>query len=284
MSDESPEQAPAEAARARSIEIGWELRWGLWAIVILTIIQSFIARPFYIPSASMTPTLLIGDRIIVNKTAYGWSWVSPVPRVLPEFGGRLLGRLPKRGDVVVLKAPMRDADFIKRVIGLPGDTIEIRRGVMLVNDVAVDSGITGTTDIPVDINITCTEGRQRGRIAEDAKGRAVCRLPVRRETLPGGASFEIIDLGYDPRVDDMPRIRVPDGHVFLMGDNRDQSADSRVPISQGGLGGPVPVENLVGRAEIISFSLDGSTIAVAPTTWFSAMRDGRSWKWIRHGG
>ena len=281
---ETADEAPAAQRRAtRSIEIGWELRWGLWAIVVLTVLQTFIAKPFYIPSSSMTPTLIVGDRIIVDKSAYGWSWVSPVPSLLPEIDGRLLGRLPARGDVVVVRAPRRDADFIKRVIGLPGDTVELRRGAVILNGTPLPRHAAGTTHLPVDANLTCREGLQRGHAVRTPAGRTECRLPVVRETLPGGPTYDTVDLGYDPRVDDMARITVPAGRVFLMGDNRDQSGDSRVSLENGGLGGPVPVGNLVGRAAVLSFSVDGSTVAVAPSTWLSALREGRSWRRIGGG-
>ena len=275
---------PAAAKPPRTFEIGWEIRWALWAVITLTVLQSLIAKPFYIPSGSMTPTLLVGDRIIVNKTAYGWSWVSPVPRILPEFGGRLMGRMPARGDIVVVKAPMRDADYIKRVIAVAGDTVEVRRGQVVLNGTPLPRIAAGLSPIVVDANMKCTDGRQKGRAVREADRRTMCRLPLYRETLPGGPTYDTIDLGYDPTVDDMAPVRIPAGRIFLMGDNRDQSSDSRVDIAHGGLGGPVPVENLVGRADVISFSMDGSTIAVVPSTWWSAMRPGRSWKWLRHGG
>ena len=189
--------------------------------------------------------------------------------------GRILGRLPERGDVVIVTPPGTNTDYIKRVIGLPGDTIAVRGGIVYLNGKAIPRRAMGARDIPVDPNTRCSEDQYPGFLVTRA-GRQYCRLPIFRETLPGGRSYDTIDLGFRPgRADNYPEIHVPRDKVFLMGDNRDNSADSRFPLAQGGLGGPVPWENIGGRAEFITFSLDGSA-SWNPLTWPRSFRPGRA--------
>jgi signal peptidase I len=130
--------------------------------------------------------------------------------------------------------------------------------------------------VPVDANVPCNEGQQEGHRVTGPDGNLYCSLPLVRETLPNGVSYDTIDLGYYPAVDDMDPLTVPEGELFVMGDNRDQSADSRVPEEQNGLGGPIPIENIGGRAEFITFSLDGTSEIFNPISWFTAMRGGRA--------
>ncbi len=248
-----------------------------WLVMAVLGFHSFIAKPFYIPSESMVPGLRVGDRLVVSKFAYGWSFVSPtVPNpaaifksvVLREpveswsvqFGprkGRIFGSLPERGDVVIVTPPGKSEDYIKRVIGLPGDRLEVRGGVVILNGKPVRRVDKGYLRIPVDANQPCSDSEYPGAIMRDGDGKRWCRLPLFRETLPNGRSYDTIDLGYDWRVDDFAPITIPADHVFLMGDNRDRSADSRVPLENRGLGGAVPFENIGGRAEFITFSFDG---------------------------
>jgi signal peptidase I len=130
--------------------------------------------------------------------------------------------------------------------------------------------------LPIDENLSCDPQVGGGERVEGKDGKLYCRLPVIRETLPNGRTYDTIDLGYYPDIDDFAKLRIPPGHLFLMGDNRDRSADSRVPLEMQGLGGPVPVENVGGRAEFITHSLDGSSQYLNPLTWFTALRKGRA--------
>ena len=254
-----------------------EVKSFAWLILAVLAVWSFVAKPFYIPSESMMPTLIKGDRLVVTKYPYGYSYVSPAPfHLLPFIHGRLFGRMPQRGDVVILKPPAEDSDYIKRVIALPGDRIEVRGGVIILNGVPVPRVRLSPAMIPIDANLVCANREAEFRKTE-ADGKDYCELPRYRETLPNGVSYNTIDMGYTPGIpDDFPEITVPDNQVFLMGDNRDESADSRVPQDQQGLGGPVPWENIGGRAEFITFSYDGSTQYWNPISWFSALRHGRA--------
>jgi signal peptidase I len=238
--------------------------------------HSFIAKPFYIPSESMMPVLLKGDRLVVSKYPYGWSWVSPSFHIMPEMPGRLLGSLPERGDIVIVTPPGGNSDYIKRVIGLPGDRIQMIAGQLYINGEKVRRERRPDAMIPMDENISCPAGGGMGP-ATGADGRRYCRMPIVRETLPNGRAYDTVDLGPSPADDFAPEL-VPAGHLWLMGDNRDQSADSRFPLGppSNGLGGPVPWQNIGGRAEFITFSLDGTSSYLNPISWFRAFRGGRA--------
>ena len=246
--------------------------WQLFLLVLAVLaVHSFVAKPFYIPSGSMLPTLLIGDRLIVSKFPYGFSYLSPSINILPEIPGRVLGSLPDRGDIAVIKSPRDKSDYIKRVIGLPGDTVQMKNGQLWLNGVAVPKVTVAPVEVLVSANSDCLGIDAQARTTSDA-GKAICRYPTYRETLPGGRSYLTIDLAETPQDNTEPLI-VPEGHLFLMGDNRDNSEDSRFDPALGGLG-MLPIENLVGRAEFITFSLDGST-TLNPLTWFAAVRPRR---------
>lgn len=273
--------------------------WGeakgiFWLVLAVLGFHSFIAKPFYIPSESMLPGLAVGDRLVVNKFAYGWSFVSPtIPNPVAIFNslvlgrpedswsvqmpfdeGRVLGRMPARGDVVIVTPPGGNSDYIKRVIGLPGDRLEVRRGVVILNGRAIERGPLHYLDLPVDANARCGGDYPGARIAS-ADGGEICRLPIVTETLPDGRRYDTVDLQPDSAGDDYGPITIPADHLFLMGDNRDRSSDSRFLTEDRGLGGPVPWENIGGRAEFITFSVNGNA-TWNPLTWWGSLRSGRA--------
>ncbi len=271
MARELALKAKTEAART-----DW---WGeakgiFWLVVAVLGFHSLVAKPFYIPSESMMPTLLVGDRLVVTKYPYGYSYVTPTFHVLPFIKGRLFGSVPKRGDIVIVTPPDARTDYIKRVIGLPGELIEMHGGIVYINGKPVQRERLGIRALKIDINLACPGDHYPGALGRDASGALVCNVPIVRETLPGGARYDTIDIG-PTNADNFAPLRIPAGQVFLMGDNRDNSADSRFSLAQDGLGGPVPIENIGGRAEFITFSLDGSA-NWNPFTWFGSFRSGRA--------
>jgi signal peptidase I len=276
--------APAESKAEKGSALWREIRGLLWVLLAVLAFHSFIAKPFYIPSESMMPGLLTGDRLVVSKYAYGWSWVSPSFHVIGPMKGRLFGRMPQRGDIVIVTPPGTRTDYIKRVIGLPGDLISMRDGTLIINGTPVKRQPLTYDMIPIDLNSPCGSPgdpalynyRTRG-----ADGRMYCRVPMVRETLPNGRTYETVELGRSPE-DDFPPVTIPANHVWLMGDNRDDSADSRVPEWNGGLNGPVPWENIGGRAEFITFSFDGSARWWNPISWIEALRPGRAGRSLRN--
>ena len=270
----TPSYHSSKKARRHVDWIG-EARGAVLMVLGVLAFHSLVAKPFYIPSESMLPGLLKGDRLVVTKFPYGWSYVSPSFHVLPFINGRLFGRLPERGDIVIVKPPLANTDYIKRVIGLPGDRIEVHGGAVILNGRPLKRRKLGFRMLPMDANSDCDPEQYPDAQVLASDGKGFCRLPIVRETLPSGRYYDTVDLGPSAE-DDVPPVVVPEGHVFLMGDNRDRSADSRVPAELGGLGGPLPIENLGGRAEMITFSLDGSTQILNPLTWWPALRGGRA--------
>jgi signal peptidase I len=269
--------ATVKPAKAKE-PFSWRREAQQWAVLILVVlgIHSFLAKPFYIPSESMMPGLLVGDRLIVSKFPFGFSYLSPSVPILPRIEGRLFGSYPERGDIIVVKSPSDGADWIKRVIGLPGDTVEMREGRLVLNGQPLPHVPVEPVALAVSPNTDCAYLPQLRGTADD--GTAVCRFPAFRETLPNGRSYLTFDLAETP-LDNRPPITVPDGFLFLMGDNRDNSSDSRVPPEAGGLG-LVPVENVVGRAEFTTFSLDGSA-TLNPLTWLQSLRGDRAFLSLR---
>jgi len=220
------------------------------ALLIFLVLRIVLFQPFTIPTASMVPTILPGDYIVVSKYAYGWSRHS-IPFSPSVIKGRLFGRMPERGDVVVFKLP-RDGrtDYIKRVIGLPGDKVQIDQGVVLINGKAVDH-----KNLPV-------------RMVEDAFDTP--QQMHRQSNVMGSKAFTTYTLGPTAEMETTSVYTVPEGRLFVMGDNRDNSLDSRYPSEIGV--GFVPTENLVGRAEIILFSWKQGVSLFKPWTWATNMR------------
>jgi signal peptidase I len=254
----------------------WTAEIRNWAGVLLLVLgfHSLVAKPFYIPSESMMPGLLVGDRLVVSKFPYGWSYASASFHLLPSMDGRLFGRTPERGDVVIVSRSKAGSseDLIKRVVGLPGDRVQMMRGRLWLNGKPVPTRDLGYRRFPADSNLRCP-ATGPGADPDGPAGDASCRLRVLRETLPGGRSYDVLDL-FPSRQDDTAPYDVPAGRVFLLGDNRDNSADSRFPVESDGLGGAVPIEAIGGRAEFVTFSLKGEA-TWNPATWFSNFRTNR---------
>ena len=277
MTDES--KVASEEKSEGGIDWLAELRGlGLMLLAVLAF-HSFVAKPFFIPSISMMPNLLVGDRLVVSKYPYGWNWSSVSFHVLPRGTWRLFGKTPEYGDIVIVVPRNRREDLIKRVVALPGDRIAVVNGQIILNGKPVPQAVEPPIELPVDANQPCSAMTFPHLKARKPSGKEVCELPVLRETLPNGASYLVID-HLDQTLDHMPEIIVPKDHVFLMGDNRDHSADSRASLMESGLGGPVPLSDIGGRAEFITFSLNGNE-TWNPLTWWSSLRDNRSWITLR---
>lgn len=241
--------------------IGEFIRTVVWALLIAGVFRTLFFQPFWIPSGSMKDTLLIGDFLFVNKMAYGYSRYS-CPFASPNFSpcpisGRVLGSEPERGDVVVFRHPTRNVDFIKRLIGLPGDKIQMVGGVLHINGAPVKLEDGGMFAEPY-----ARQGPQQSlpRCLNDTIPVGDDCLKARQyETLPNGVRHSILNIAENARSDDTPVFTVPEGQYFFMGDNRDNSEDSRVPQSIGGVG-YVPAEYIVGRADRIMFSSAGRSL------------------------
>ncbi|MBY6113118.1 signal peptidase I [Mameliella alba] len=244
----------------------------VYALLIAGVFRTFLFQPFWIPSGSMKDTLLIGDFLFVNKMAYGYSYASCPSIIIPRFGvnvdaqdfcgwadgdnTRLFGGKPQRGDVVVFRHPVSGRDFIKRLVGMPGEQIQMRNGVLHINGQPVELTPDGTFE-----ELAAPQGPQRlrPRCANGTVGDgATCVKEKLIETLPGGVSHSVLNISMQGS-DNTPIYTVPEGHYFFMGDNRDNSSDSRVPNIAAGVGF-VPYENLIGRADRIMFSSAGRSM------------------------
>ncbi|MFN4099732.1 MAG: signal peptidase I [Pararhodobacter sp.] len=253
------------AASAEKKEGLWEtVKTVFWALVIAGLFRTLFFQPFWIPSGSMKETLLIGDFLFVNKMTYGYSRYS-CPFSICPISGRIFGSEPDRGDVVVFRHPVSGDDMIKRLIGLPGDRIQLREGMLYINDEAVERRPAGDfaevyerqgsagqyprcENAPVGQGGTCLKGREI-------------------ETLPNGVSYPVLNIEANGFADNTPVFTVPEGQYFFMGDNRDNSVDSRFAQASGGVGF-VPFANLIGRADRVMFSSAGTSM-LAFWTWRS---------------
>ncbi|MBA3668137.1 MAG: signal peptidase I [Sphingomonas sp.] len=245
----------------------------LYLAVAAWILRSLIVAPFSIPSGSMLPTMMIGDYLFVSKWPYGYSSAS-FPFHVPAFNGRILGSTPNRGDVVVFVGP-EGADVVKRVIGLPGDLIAVDAGHVILNGKPVPRGRIEDFAMSVSPNSPCRVVPPAvAQIRSRLDGAQSCLFPAYRETLPGGRPYVVLDQVDNSFADNFGPVVVPQGRLFLMGDNRDDSLDSRYPVEAGGMGF-VPIDHVVGRAELAFWSTDGSASWVNPVSWFTALRTPR---------
>ena len=238
-------------ARRKEGGIGEFVRLLVHAGIIALVIRTLLFQPFNIPSGSMKATLLVGDYLFVSKYSYGYSYYS-LPLSPPLFSGRILASRPDRGDIVVFRLPLDDStDYIKRVVGLPGDRIQMIQGVLHINGRPVKREL-------IEDFVDIDEGRRATRVRQW------------RETLPNGVSYTTLDLPYNLQSDNTDVYHVPADQYFMMGDNRHNSTDSRFPQV-----GFVPFQNLVGRAQIIFFSVHEGERAWEIWRWPWSVRWGR---------
>lgn len=261
---------PPEPRSPASVAMEW-LRFLVTLVILAVLLRSIVISPFSIPSRSMTPTLQVGDYLFAAKWPYGYSRYS-FPFSPSFIEGRWGNGRPVRGDIVVFRSPAdTSVTVVKRVIGLPGDRVQMRNGAVILNGEEIPQiriadfleSVTGEEECP-----TGAGGETRLERSEDETLR--CRVARYRETLPNGQSYTILDAGIST-ADTTPEYEVPAGRYFLLGDDRDRSADSRFHPRNGGVGF-VPEENIVGRVLVIFWSTDGTASWLDPLSWFRAAR------------
>ena len=268
--DEIEARPPRPRTAAR---VAWEwVRFLLTLAILALALRSLVVAPFNIPSRSMTPTLLVGDYLFAAKWPYGYSRYS-FPFSPGFIEGRIGGGRPQRGDIVVFRSPADpDSDYVKRVIGLPGDRVRMVDGRLFINGEEMPRTRIADFLEPVGSVDECPDiPGGRTEVERSPEDGLVCRTPRYRETLPGGISYPVLDVG-DTTADDTAELAVPAGHYFLLGDDRDRSADSRFVPRRGGGIGMVPEENIVGRVLVLFWSTDGSAHWYDPSSWFGAAR------------
>ena len=248
----------SDRSRKKKTSGWWDtIRTVLYAIIAAMVVRTVALEPFNIPSGSMIPTLLVGDYLFVSKYAYGYSKYS-LPWSIDLFSGRLFGSTPERGDVAVFKLPRdNETDYIKRIVGLPGDRIQIKQGLLFVNYVPIE--------------------RRQVENFTDFHGRSIAQFA---EILPNGVVHHTLDANPNGSLDNTDVYAVPEGHYFAMGDNRDNSLDSRIDNAYSGVGF-IPAENLIGRAEFIFYSTNGGASIWEIWKWGEATRFERLFTAVR---
>ena len=270
MTDASPRELsrPTATQPAKEKEDWRSFAWFCVKLALAVLIfRSFVFTSFNIPSESMMPRLLVGDYLFAAKWPYGYSRYS-LPFDAPLIPGRIMADQPERGDVVIFKHPLDGSDYIKRVIGLPGDRVQVVAGIVHLNGEPLEYERVEDFVLPIPPQDRCAQARF---VRRQPDGTFACVYPQFRETLPNGRSYNVLDLGLRPSDTTAP-IVVPEGTLFLMGDNRDNSLDSRFPAEPARGIGLVPQEYLVARASFMFFSTDGSAELLQPWTWFTAVR------------
>jgi len=277
MENTAPREIVEPAATTEEKPEDWK-SFGVFLIklvIVVLIFRTFVFTSFNIPSESMMPRLLVGDYLFAAKWPYGYSRFS-LPFEIDTGDGRLFAGQPEQGDVVIFKHPIDHTDYIKRVIGLPGDKVQMIDGLLYLNEVPVKVEKIGDYILPIQADGRCARTQFITRLPDRTYA---CSYPQFRETLPNGVVHNILDFGRE-MADDTPPVIVPEGHLFMMGDNRDNSLDSRYPAEPARGIGLVPQENLVGRASFMYFSTDGTAEWVKPWTWFTAARGSRMFRGI----
>jgi signal peptidase I len=258
---------PPEKAREEEETLGSFLKFLAKLVLAVLIFRSFVFSPFTIPSESMLPNMLEGDYLLAAKWPYGYSRYS-LPFNAPLIPGRIFAGTPERGDIVIFKHPVTSEDYVKRAIGLPGDQVQMVAGILHINGEPVEKAPVEDFLLAFSYSGRCY---QANFVEQMPTGTFACRYPQFRETLDNGVSYDVLDMGLKPQ-DTTRAFLVPEGHLFVMGDNRDNSLDSRYPAEAGRGVGLLPQELLVGRATIVLWSHDDSFEWIKPWTWFTSAR------------